>query len=248
MASMGERGHMSRAQLAQAFVRLADTLVPDLDLVEHFDLLAHTLVDCCGAAAAGVLLADARGRLRVVASSSERTRTIELLELQTDEGPCLDAFHTGALVTAATHQEQVCRWPNLMSRVGDAWAGPAYGIPMQRGEQRIGAVNIFGEAGGPIPGDALATARALVDVATIATVQARRNVANLKLNEELQAALDSRVRIEQAKGMLAAHGALEMQEAFSRLRGYARSNNRHLSEVAEEVANGTLHPRHLLDP
>lgn len=245
---MTVRRRMSRAQLSLAYVRLADTLVPDLDLVEHFDLLAHTLVDGTGAAAAGVLLADARGRLKVVASSSERTRMVELLELQTHEGPCLDAFRTGALVTATTHEEQVRRWPSLMSRVGDVVTGPAYGVPMQRGEQRLGAVNIFGQPRGGLSDDDLVTARALVDVATIALVQARRNLANHKLNEELQAALDSRVRIEQAKGVLAAHGALEMHEAFSRLRGYARSNNRHLSEVAEDVASGTLHPRHLLDP
>jgi GAF domain-containing protein len=227
-------------QLAHAFVRLADTLVSGFDLVELFDDLIRTLVDIFDLSAAGLMMIDNEGKLRLMASSSERSRLVELLELQSDQGPCLDAFGSGALVAVEADGEQARRWPSLARLLREAELGPAYGLPMRLREDTIGAVNLFRRPGEALaPGD-LVTAQALADVATIATLQARANMASVQLAEQLQAALNSRVMIEQAKGVLAERGKVDMQAAFDRLRGFARSHNLRLTEVAEAVAQGRL--------
>ena len=232
-----EREH----RLARTFVRLADTLVTGFDLVELFDDLVGSMVDLFDLAAAGLLIADNGGTLRLMASSSERSRVVELMELQADEGPCLEAYRAGAAVSI-DEAEQPGRWPVLAPLIHEAGLGPAYGLPMRLREETIGALNIFRPPGRPLPAADLVTAQALADVATIATLQVRASRASLQLAEQLQAALNSRVMIEQAKGVLAERGQVDMQTAFDRLRAYARGNNRRLSEVAEAIAHGRLDP------
>ncbi|HEY6934058.1 MAG TPA: GAF and ANTAR domain-containing protein [Marmoricola sp.] len=227
-------------QLAHAFVRLADTLVSGFDLVELFDDLIRTLVEIFDLSAAGLMMMDNAGKLRLVASSSERSRLVELLELQADQGPCLDAFGSGALVAVEGDHEQAQRWPALSRLLREAELGAAYGLPMRLREDTIGAVNLFHRPGETVATGDLVTAQALADVATIATLQARASRASVQLAEQLQAALNSRVTIEQAKGVLAERGKVDMQAAFDRLRGFARSHNLRLTEVAEAVAKGRL--------
>lgn len=233
-----EREH----QLAHTFVRLADTLVRGFDLVELFDDLAHSLVEIFDVAAAGLMVADHDGTLRLMAASSERSRLLELMELQADQGPCLDAFRTRAQVSVEDASEQARRWPVLAPLIEDADLGPAYGLPMRLREETIGAVNLFHLRGESLPAADLVTAQALADVATIATLQVRASEASLQLAQQMQSALNSRVMIEQAKGILAERGKIDMQTAFDRLRRFARSHNRRLSEVAAALARGTLDP------
>src|SRR3984885_9066239 len=85
--------------LSRTFVQLADSLVDQFDLIELLTLLSRRCVDLFEAGAAGILLADQRGTLQVVAASSEQARLLELFQLQNDEGPCLECFSTGAPVT-----------------------------------------------------------------------------------------------------------------------------------------------------
>ena len=208
--------------LARTLVQLADTLVDDFDVVELLTLLADRCVDVLDVGAAGLMLVGPDGDLRVMASSSEAMRVLELFELQTREGPCLDCFRTGLPVM---HQDLLAadgRWPQFAAHAIDAGFRSVQAIPMRLRGTTIGALNLFQvEAGEMVEAD-LVAAQAFADIATIAILQHRAGIEAQLVNEQLQNALNSRVIIEQAKGMVAQRRDLSMEEAFAVLRDHAR--------------------------
>jgi GAF domain-containing protein len=229
--------------LARAFVSLADTLVDDYDVIELLTRLIDYSVGLLAADAGGIMLADPHGLLRVVATSNEDARLTELMQLQNDQGPCLDCFHSAAPVNVADLAEAAGRWPVF---VAAAMRRPVFravhAVPLRLRGQAIGALNLWHHQPNPLPTQDLALGQALADVATIAILQERAIRRGEVLNEQLQAALTSRVIIEQAKGLLAQHAQLPMDHAFEAMRSYARSHNTRLAEVARGLAERTLEP------
>ncbi|MFD3924732.1 GAF and ANTAR domain-containing protein [Streptomyces sp. NPDC058614] len=223
---------MNQQLLAKTFVELADNLVADFDLIDFLRLLTDRCVGLLGASAAGVLLADRDGELRVVAASDEQVRLLELFQLQNDEGPCLDCFRTGAPVTVADLGAATTRWPRFAVQARRRGFGAVQALPMRLRDEVVGALNLFRATPGPFDPAATPLAQALADVATISLLQQRSALRSTVLNEQLQTALNSRVLIEQAKGKLAERQGIDMERAFSELRGYARAHNRRLSDVA----------------
>jgi GAF domain-containing protein len=227
--------------LSRAFVGLADTLVDDYDIIELLDRLIGYSVELLAADAAGILLADSRNILRVVASSQEDAEVMELLQLQADQGPCLDCFHTRAPVSAPDLVEAAGRWPVFVAAVGRRGAyRSVHALPLRLRGEAIGTLNLFHRQPGPLPEADLALGQALADVATIGILAERTIRRSEVLTEQLQTALNSRVIIEQAKGVLAHHGNLTMDAAFDRLRRYARTHHARLSEVARQVVETDL--------
>ncbi|MFD9324786.1 ANTAR domain-containing protein [Streptomyces sp. NPDC060065] len=223
---------MNQQLLAKTFVELADNLVADFDLIDFLRLLTDRCVGLLGASAAGVLLADRDGELRVVAASDEQVRLLELFQLQNDEGPCLDCFHTGAPVAVADLGAATTRWPHFAVQARRRGFGAVQALPMRLRDEVVGALNLFRATPGPFDPAATPLAQALADVATISLLQQRSAHRSTVLNEQLQTALNSRVLIEQAKGKLAERQNIDMEQAFTALRGYARAHNRRLSDVA----------------
>ncbi|MET9262946.1 GAF and ANTAR domain-containing protein [Amycolatopsis sp. NPDC004079] len=236
----------SENDLLRAFVDMADTLVDEYDVADMLHRLAKYCVALLGASAAGLLLADQRGGLEVVASSDESSRMLELLQLQTEQGPCLDAYHSGEPVVVEDLVAQAARWPGFVPEATSAGIRSVHAMPMRLRRQVIGTLNLFGRGRSPLTGSALSVARALADIATIGILQERAIRRGELLTEQLQHALNSRVVIEQAKGVLAHAGGLEMEVAFDRLRAYSRGHNQRLSEVAEAVARNELRPDEIL--
>ena len=232
---------MSReALLVRTLVELADTLVDDFDVVEALTRLADRCVELFDISAAGVMLVAPEGDLRVVASSSEAMRVVELFELQAQEGPCPECFHIGQPVVDADLASGEHRWPAFAPVAIEAGFRSVHAVPMRLRGESVGALNLFGaEAGGLDGADAIA-GRALADVATIAVVQHRATRHAQAVTEQLDHALNSRVLIEQAKGVLAERTGLDMERAFSRLRDYARTHNLGLSDVAQRMIDGRL--------
>lgn len=227
--------------LIRAFVDLADTLVDDYDIIDLFDRLVGHCVELLDADAAGIMLADAQRNLRVVASSSEQTAWIDLLQLEADEGPCVECYRTSAPVAVADLAEAQPRWPRFAAAVRDRDAyRSVHALPLRLRGEAIGVLNLFHARPGTLPDADLALGQALADVATIGILQERAIHRGEVLNEQLQTALNSRVVIEQAKGVLAQHGRLSMDAAFDRLRNHARNNNLRLSEVARLVVETGL--------
>ncbi len=233
--------------LVQTFTELADTLVEDFDVVELLTMLVDRCVEVLDADAAGLMLANAEGELRVVASSSEAMHVLELFELQSEEGPCPECFRTGGAVANPQLNETDDRWPRFAPRALEAGFGSVHALPMRLRGQTIGSLNLFCVRSGGLRSPDLVAAQAFADVATIAILQQRAVAEAQVVNEQLTHALNSRVIIEQAKGMVAERTNLAMDRSFDRLRGHARNHNLRLVDVARDVIAGTL-PADSLDP
>ncbi|HEY2193308.1 MAG TPA: GAF and ANTAR domain-containing protein [Actinomycetospora sp.] len=237
---------MAREQsLVEAFVRLADTLVDDYDVIELFHGLCADCVALLGADAAGLLLTDQRDSLQVVSASNEQAHLIELFQLQSEQGPCLDCFRTSEVVMADDLARET-RWPAFSARAHDYGFAAVHALPMRLRGQTIGALNLFHREPLTLSGGDLGVGQALADVATIAILSDRNARQRELLTEQLQAALTSRVVIEQAKGVLAERGALDLDQAFLRLREHARATNQRISELAQGIVVGTYDTTMLL--
>ena len=233
------QGSRSREEaLAATFVMLADTLVDDYDVVELLDTLVRSCVEILGVTAAGLLLNDQKGNLAVVASSSEETRLLEICQLQSDEGPCLDCVRSGASVSSGDLGKDRARWPAFVAAALDAGFQSVFAVPMRLRDQTIGGLNLFSAAPVLASKADQGLAQALADVATIGILQQRSAHRSSLLAEQLQHALNSRIMVEQAKGVLAERHAVSMDVAFDALRRHARNNNLKLVEVARSVVRG----------
>lgn len=232
--------------LVHTLVELADSLVDDFDVVDLLSLLAHRCEEVLDLAAAGVMLVAPEGDLRVIASSSEATRVVELFELQADEGPCLDCFRTGEAVAVEDLSSVDSRWPRFAPVALNAGFGSVNALPMRLRGSTVGALNLFGSEPGGLAVDDVVAGQALADVATIALLQQRVVSEGRVLNEQLNHALTSRVVIEQAKGVVAERANLPMEKAFEAMRHYARSRNLLLADVARGITDRTLAPEALL--
>lgn len=228
--------------LAETFVLLADTLVDDYDVVELLDQLVSACVNLLNVNAAGLLLDDQKGNLAVVASSSEETRLLDVLQLQSNEGPCLDCVRTGAAVTTDDIAAEGARWPLFAPAALAAGFHSVAALPLRLRDQTIGGLNMFRTGADPVRAEERRLAQALADVATIGILQRRSAHRSTMMAEQLQHALNSRVVIEQAKGVLAERNGVDMEIAFNAIRRYARNHNRKLSELALEVVRGQIDP------
>jgi len=224
--------------LSDTFVDLADTMVADFDVIDFLHLLTDRTVLLLAASAAGVVLADPRGELRVAAASSEEAGLVELFQLQNDQGPCLDCFRTGRPISAADLTGPDQRWPRFAQAATQAGFRTVEALPMRLRDQVIGALNLFRAEPGRFETADLRIAQALADVATIGLLHERNVRRSETVAEQLQAALNSRVMIEQAKGKLAERYGIDMDRAFTMLRGYARNTNQHLTDVARDFVTG----------
>jgi len=223
---------MDSQLLSDTFVDLADTLVADFDVIDFLHLLTDRSVALLGASAAGVVLADPRGQLRVAAASSEAAGLIELFQIQNDQGPCLDCFRTGRPVTATDLAGPGQLWPRFAAAATQSGFRTVEALPMRLRDQVIGALNLFRADPGPFDPAELRVGQALADVATIGLLHERNVRRSDTVAEQLQGALNSRVVIEQAKGKLAERLGMDMDQAFALLRDYARNSNQRLTDVA----------------
>jgi hypothetical protein len=234
--------------LSDTFVALADTMVDDFDVIDFLHMLTDRSARLLSVSATGVVLADPRGQLQVAAASSDAAGLIELFQVQNDQGPCLECFRTGQSVTAADLARPGQRWPRFAAAAARAGFRTVEALPMRLREQVIGALNLFSAGTDPLGPAELRIGQALADVATIGLLQ-ERNVRRAEtLAEQLQAALNSRVVIEQAKGKLAERTGLDMNQAFTLLRQHARDTNERLTDVARYVIDSPTadfppHPR-----
>jgi GAF domain-containing protein len=239
---------MSRESLlARTFVELADTLVDEFDVVELLTTLADRCVAVLDVSAAGLMLVAPEGELRVVASSSEAMRLVELFELQSQEGPCLDCYRTHQPVLNQHLGTVPDRWPHFEPVALRAGFRSVHALPMRLRGNVIGALNLFRAEPGDMEESNVLTGQALADVATITILQHRAVLESQLVNAQLSEALHSRVVIEQAKGVLAERTGVTVEGAFTRMRNHARNHNHKLVDVAQGVIDGTIGV-HDLDP
>jgi transcriptional regulator with GAF, ATPase, and Fis domain len=234
-------------RLARTLVTLADTLVADFDVLDFLALLAERTVELLDIDAAGVILSDQRGGWRPAAGSSERADLVELFAAQTREGPCLDCVATGTPMVVPDLRDETARWPRFAPAAIGAGFRAACAVPMRLREQSIGALTLLNHAPVDIAAESVEIGQALADVATIGILHHRAASREELLAEQLAATLHHRTVIEQAKGVLAQHGNLEMHQAYTELREHAHAQRRRLSDVARDLADGTIDPAYVID-
>jgi hypothetical protein len=228
---------VSAERLATLFVKVADTLVDEFDVVEFLQMLTRRVADLFDTGEVGLMLADHRGRLTFMAASDESARLLELFQLQYGDGPCLDAFRSGRAVTNADLVAATGKWPQFAPRAAHAGFQSVHAFPLRLRKEVIGAMGVFGSATELDEADTLIV-QSLADVAVIGLLQERAIRRGEALTSQLQGALNSRIIIEQAKGVVAQARGVTPDDAFTLIRDFARRNNRRLSEVADTIVTG----------
>ena len=226
---------ISTDQLSDVFVEIADTLVDDFDVVDFLQSLTDHAAAVSGADAVGLVLADHHGDLQFMAASNSSGRAMELFQLQSDEGPCLDCFKQKRPVVNADLAHAGAQWPVFAPLAMGAGFESVHAFPMRLRDEVIGALNLFGRSSIRFDEAEIRVVQALADIATIAILQERSISRAEALTEQLQGALNSRIVIEQAKGALARLEGVSVDEAFVLLRQRARSTRTRLVEVAAAV-------------
>jgi GAF domain-containing protein len=234
-----QRALVRQALTATTFLEIVDTLVDDFDVIDVLTQLTSRSVELLEAAAAGILLADGDGHLRVIGASTEQVGMLELFQIQNDEGPCLDCYRTGSVVQSSSLDEK-SPWPRFAAECVSAGLPSVCAVPLRLKDLILGCLNLFMAEPVGLSEAEISLAQALADVASIAIVQDQATRQAVIREGHLQHALTSRISIEQAKGMLSEHGQVDMDESFNRLRAFARNNNRGLTEVARSLVDGAL--------
>jgi GAF domain-containing protein len=232
---------MTREQrIVETFVELADTMVDDFDLVEFLHHLVERSLELLDCAEVGLLLANAAGTLQVMASSSERSEALELLQSRNEEGPCFECYRDSIPVVSEDLAGDLGRWPAFAPAALSQGIKSVHAIPMRVRGETIGALNLFRSAPGSLAERDVPLGQGMADIAAVALLQERAMRETRGVVQQLQGALNSRVLIEQAKGVLAERGHVSIEAAFASIRVYARDHNRRLSDVARDVIDGRV--------
>lgn len=228
------------SRVSAAFVRIADTLVDEYDALDLLHTLVEETVALLDATAAGLMLAGPDGVLQVLASTSEESHLVEVLQQETGVGPCVECYTTGVPVTVRDIAGTKDRWPAFRDLAAAQGFRSVHAFPLRVRGRSIGAMNLFRVETGELNVEDIAIGQALADVSTISILQERTIRESAVVNEQLQRALNSRILIEQAKGMLAYTADIDTTEAFQRLRAHARSHNTTLRDTAQAVLDRSL--------
>lgn len=231
------RATASSVPLAHAFVELADNLTEEFDVLGTLQVLADRCVELLEVDAAA-LVHGAPNDPRVVVSSAS-ARLLDLLEVDADS-PATACLRSGEALVDLPLADAAERWPRFARAALASGFRTVTALPLRRLDRTIGSLTLFRTDGAPMLPGLLDVGQALADVATISVLQHRAAVECRELTGQLDRALQTRVVIEQAKGVLAARDDLDMDQAFAVLRRQARRTNARLSEVARRVIDGPL--------
>jgi transcriptional regulator with GAF, ATPase, and Fis domain len=232
---------MSREQLlATTFVELADTLGEEFDVLDFLQNLAGRSVEIIDVASAGVVLADRRGDLQLTATTSHASQVLELFALAISEGPCLQVARTGEEVVNLEADEARSRWPRFTEAARDLGIVSAHVFPMRLRTDVLGALSLFGAEQRRLTEDDVAIARALASVATIGLLRERTPRQRETVARQLGEALQRRVALEQAKGIVAELASTDMETAFGLLMAHGRRTGSHLGDTVQGVVERRL--------
>jgi GAF domain-containing protein len=221
-------------RVLDAVVSLVDTLLEDFDVVDLLTELTERCAQLLDIDAAGFLLADPLGQLRLLAATTEQARELELFQLQADEGPCVECYATGQPVSVADLQAATARWPRFVPAARDAGFASVHAVPMRAAGIVLGALGLFGSHPGQLTEADRLVAQTLAHIACVAILQERAPTPSTVM-PQLRSALASRVVVEQAKGFLRETLDVSVEQAFTLLRSYARGNREHLTDVSRRL-------------
>ena len=225
--------------LISTVIQAMEAMVQDFDYVDLASSLVSSAIDLLGADAVGVMISDTTQLLHVVAASDEDMRTLEIFEIQADDGPCLDSWYSGRLVTSDDLIREE-RWDTFRARAVDLGFRSALAAPLRLRDHSIGALNVLWRKPEAPTHRAIQAAQALADLAALGLTSRAVPSEATFLAEQIQRTINARVTIEQAKGMLAEQDNSDMNSAYNLMRDYSRASGSHLIETAERVIGGKL--------
>lgn len=227
-------------QIVRAFTGLTDVLVSDYDVTELLQQLVDYYVTLLGASAAGLLIVDRRGALRLTVASDERVEPLELLQLRQRQGPCVECFDQGRPVSGPDLSRDRNRWPRFTTAVLDQGYRAVHALPLRLGGHTLGAMNLFYAAPFALSGEQARIAQTLANLATVGILQHYPTQADAAPDQQLDAVLTARATIAQARGLLAETGNLTSTEAMRALRGYAQAHDLRLGQLADDLVRRVL--------
>ncbi|UXA18767.1 GAF and ANTAR domain-containing protein [Mycobacterium sp. SMC-4] len=229
----------SEARVLDTVIELVDHLLADFDVVDLLTELTERCAQLLDVDAAGFLLGDPFGKLHLIAATTEAARELELFQLQSDEGPCLDCYASGEPVSVADLELAAARWPKFVPAARSGGFVSVYAVPMRAAGSALGALGLFGTATGELTDADRLAAQTLSRIACVAILQERAPTPSTVV-PQLRAALGNRVVVEQAKGLLRHILDVSVEEAFAILRSYCRAHGEHLSEFARRLMTDRL--------
>ena len=227
--------------LLDVLTRFSRTLAGRYDVSDVLYELSDGVAQVLNAAGAGVSLADDYGQLRFATATNEVVTALEQVQQDTQQGPCHVACTTNQPVLVSDLR-QPNEWPQLTDAALRAGLASVAGIPMTFDGRAVGSLNIYDDHVREWSDQDLTAALVLADIATGYLVHASELNQARRTNEQLQAALDSRVIIEQAKGLLAGERGITLDQAFAILRSHARNRNAPVHAIAQAVVELGLRP------
>lgn len=228
-------------QVLDAVTGFASTVSDRSDIADVLHELSARVSSTLAITGAGVsLLQDEDARF--VAADNEVVARIEHMQDDTQEGPCVEVYRRNDAVAFDDLRVMREQWPRFAPHALAAGVGAVASVPLRHGETTIGAVDLYDAGPRTWSDDELRAAQLLADIAAIYVTNASQLDRERRLNEQLQTALDSRIVIEQAKGVVAAARGIDVDEAFAVLRKHARDHRATLRAVAEAVVHAGLRP------
>ncbi len=221
-------------RVLDAVVSLVDSLLDDFDVVDLLTELTERCAELLDIAAAGFLLADPLGQLRLLAATSNQTWELELFQLQADEGPCVECYATGQPVSVADLSTATARWPRFVPAALEVGVASVHAVPMRAAGIVLGSLGLFGTRPGELSESDLLLGQTLAHVACVAILQELPPTPATVI-PQLRAAMTHRIVVEQAKGFLRERFDISVDEAFSLLRRYAHTHGDHLTDVARQL-------------
>lgn len=238
-AAEGGASHLRERWVIDTFVEFTDLLVADFDLADLLFLLSTRCVDLLEAADAGVLIGGGDGELHVVASSSEEMHSLELLEIERAEGPCMQVYTSHRAILNEPVEDDA-RWPRFADRARAVGFQMVHAFPLRHQDDVVGVLNIFDHHATPLSECDVRITQALGDIVTFAIIKNRELHHATNVGGQLQHALNSRIAIEQAKGILSERLQIDMGHAFAALRQYSRNHNERIADTARRVVARSL--------
>lgn len=233
--------HDDSELLTDAVSEFARTMARSTDIGDVLNDLAERITAALGVAGTGVSILES-GKFRFVAASDERCAGLERVQEKDQAGPCLGVWLTGKAVTVADLPGTSHGWAAYQQAAQDAGILAVASVPMQNDGEIIGSVSLYREVRRPWSATELRAAAVLADMATGYLVQACELDRQCRVNEELRAAMHSRIVIEQAKGVLAVERSVSVDEAFEVLRTHAHEHSVSVHSIAEAVVRLGLRP------
>lgn len=236
---MAQQQH-SRRDIGAVLAAFAQQMGEQQGPAEILNRLSDYCTELLPVHGVGVLLRNGNGHVEVGTANTETGMIVERLEADLHEGPCSECLQVGTYVAVPDLEQAADRYPRFVPAALEAGVRAIHALPMTARTEVIGSLNVIATEVLELTAEQISTAQMLSDVAVSYISNSRAFENTSKLASQLQHALDSRIVIEQAKGILSERRSVPVNESFELLRSYARSNHLKLHDVAGAVVRGDL--------